>query len=124
MTEAGLSLSVAVNIRSGNWDEELPVNPNSELQPFKVKIASIPFAGGSVQYISEGDQPVLSPDNHSLAFIKSGQVWMAQLDSVNDAKNLFYNQGDSRFLQAGARMDLLLFFVSDRRTIPSSACIV
>ena len=98
---------------SGNWDEELPVNPNSELQPFKVKIASIPFAGGSVQYISEGDQPVLSPDNHSLAFIKSGQVWMAQLDSVNDAKNLFTTRGTVGSLDWSPDGSALLF-VSDR----------
>lgn len=108
---------------SGNWDEELPVNPTSELQPFKVKIASIPFAGGSVQYISEGDQPVLSPDNHSLAFIKSGQVWMAQLDSVNDAKNLFTTRGTVGSLDWSPDGSALLF-VSDRGDNPSSACIV
>ena len=50
------SLSISANgqwvvfVRGGdhgsNWDDELPVNPTFNAAPLKVKVMSIPFAGG------------------------------------------------------------------------------
>jgi dipeptidyl aminopeptidase/acylaminoacyl peptidase len=78
---------------SGNWDTRLPVNPGFDAEPFKVQVACIPFAGGSIKYLSEGDNPVISPDCKTVAFIKSGQLWSASLDSGFVAKSLFTTRG-------------------------------
>ena len=95
-----------------NWDEGLPVNPGFDLNPFKVQVASVPFAGGAVKYLSEGDGPVISPAN-TIAFIKGGQVWTASPDSSLPAKNLFTTRGTVSSLQWSPDGKKLLF-VSNR----------
>lgn len=91
-----------------NWDDDLPINPLAEIKPFKVQVASIPFAGGEVKYLSEGDEPALS-GNNTLAFIKSGQVWTIDLDSNVAAKNLFTTRGTTTGLQWSPNGRQLLF---------------
>ena len=56
-------------------------------------MASVPFAGGPVKYLSEGDAPVISPDNKEVAFIKNGQAWSAPIDGSAPAKNCFTTRG-------------------------------
>src|ERR1700722_16916842 len=46
-----------------NWDDDLPVNPAAGVEPFKVQVAIIPFSGGAVKFVSEGDEPAISPDS-------------------------------------------------------------
>lgn len=84
-----------------NWDIGLPINPLADTNPFKVQVASIPFAGGEVKYLSEGDEPVVS-SNNTVAFIKGGQVWTVKLDSSAVAKNLFTTRGTVDDLQWSA----------------------
>jgi len=76
-----------------NWEGGQPVNPAFETEPFKVQVASIPFSGGQPKYLSEGDQPTVSPDGHTVAFIKSNQVWTAPTDGSTAAKNAFTTRG-------------------------------
>jgi len=109
-----------------NWGSGQPVNPAAEAQPFKVQVACIPFAGGTVKYLSEGDGPVISPDSKMVAFIKSGQVWGTSLDSagagasggaaaaggataVAAATNLFTTRGNVSSLQWSPDGKRLLF---------------
>ena len=91
-----------------NWDDDLPINPLADIKPFKVQIASIPFAGGDVKYLSEGDEFTVSSDN-TVAFIKSGQVWTVQPDSSTAAKNLFTARGSMGSLQWSPDGKSLLF---------------
>jgi dipeptidyl aminopeptidase/acylaminoacyl peptidase len=90
--------SWVVFVRGGdhgaNWENGQPVNPAFETEPFKVQVASIPFNGGPVKYLSEGDQPVVSPDGHTVAFIKNNQVWTAPADASSAAKNAFTTRGN------------------------------
>ena len=95
-----------------NWDTGLPINPLGEINPLKVQVVSIPFAGGDVKYLSDGDYPVVSASN-AVAFIKGGQVWTVQLDSAAAAKNLFTTRGVVDDLQWSADGSKLLF-VSNR----------
>src|SRR5450432_3735723 len=46
-----------------NWDIGLPINPLADINPFKVQVACVPFAGGAVKYLSEGDNPVIAVNN-------------------------------------------------------------
>ena len=84
---------------SANWDGGLPVNPGFDADPFKVQVASVPFQGGETKYLSEGDNPVISPDAKTVAFIKAGQPWSAPLDGSSAAKNLFTTRGTVGSLQ-------------------------
>ena len=107
-----------VYVRGGehgaNFDDELPVNARSLPTPSTVQIWRVPFAGGDPVVVSEGDEPVLSPDNKRVAFIKGGQVWAAPLDGSLAAKILFTARGTNSSLQwspDGSR----LAFVCDRK---------
>lgn len=92
-----------------NWDNDLPVNPAGEAQPFKVQVAVAPFSGGPVKYLSEGDDPAISPDSKEVAFIKNDQVWSAPLDGSTTAKNLFTTRGKVGSLQWSPDGRRLLF---------------
>jgi len=109
--------SWVVFVRGGdhgaNWESGQPVNPAFGTEPFKVQVASIPFGGGPVKYLSEGDQPAVSPDGQTVAFIKSNQVWTAPTDGSAAAKNAFTtrgNVGSLKWSPDGRR----LLFVSTR----------
>ncbi|HET6253421.1 MAG TPA: prolyl oligopeptidase family serine peptidase [Puia sp.] len=113
----GLSISAdgqwVVFVRGGdhgsNWDGGLPVDPLSDIQPFKMQVASIPWAGGAVRYLSEGDAPAISPDGKQVAFIKNGQVWIAPADGSAAAGNLFTTRGAVSGLQWSPDGKRLLF---------------
>ena len=98
---------------SGNWDLGLPTNPGFELNAFKVQVASVPFAGGEVKYLSEGDAPVLSPDNKTVVFLKAGQPWTVPVDGSTAAKNLFTTRGTVNEMEWNKDGSSLLF-VSNR----------
>jgi dipeptidyl aminopeptidase/acylaminoacyl peptidase len=91
-----------------NWDDDLPVNPGFSTEPFKVQVGVVAFSGGTVRYVSEGDEPVISPDSRSVAFIKAGQVWMGALDT-GVAKGLFTTRGKVSSLQWSPDGKRLLF---------------
>jgi len=95
-----------------NWDGGLPVDPTSDIQPFKMQVASIPWAGGTVKYLSEGDAPVISPDSRQVVFIKNGQVWTAPVDGGAAATNLFNTRGTVSGLQWSPDGGRLLFAVA------------
>ncbi|HQQ97710.1 MAG TPA: prolyl oligopeptidase family serine peptidase [Cyclobacteriaceae bacterium] len=102
------SLSISANgqwvvfVRGGdhgsNWDPELAVNPAFTTAPSKVKVMVIPFAGGEVKSVSEGDSPVISPKSDVVAFVKGGQVWTALLDGSTEPRNLFTARGSQHSL--------------------------
>ena len=82
-----------------NWDDELPVNPTFSTTPLKVKVMSIPFAGGEVKALSEGDAPVISPKGDVVVFIKSNQVWTVPINGSAEAKSLFTTRGSVSSLE-------------------------
>ncbi len=96
-----------------NWDDILPINPSFTPEPNTVKIASIPFIGGELKYLSEGDEPAVSPDGKKVAFIKNGQAYLSPIDSANVAKKIFTTRGNVSDLEWNQNGKSLLF-VSDR----------
>jgi dipeptidyl aminopeptidase/acylaminoacyl peptidase len=93
----------------GNWDMGLPTNAGFEAMPFKVQVVSIAFDGGEIKYLSEGDDPVISPDNKSVAFLKGGQAWSVSIDGSTAAKNLFTTRGTVSSLEWNTDGSSLLF---------------
>jgi dipeptidyl aminopeptidase/acylaminoacyl peptidase len=96
-----------------NWDVSLPINPLADAIPNTVKIWSVPFSGGDLKLISEGDEFVVSPNSKNIAFIKDGQAWTAALDSTNNSKKLFTTRGKVSSLEWSPDGSSLLF-VSNR----------
>lgn len=64
-----------------NFDDEKAVNPAGNIDPQTVRVMQVAFTGGPIRIISEGDFPVISPDNKLVAYIKEGQPWVSKLDT-------------------------------------------
>jgi dipeptidyl aminopeptidase/acylaminoacyl peptidase len=99
---------------SGNWETGLPVNPTFDLTAYKVQIITVPFDGGKLIAISEGDMPTISPDSKQVAFIKNGQAWIASINNQSSAKNLFSTRGNVGSLEWSPN-GLQLLFVANRQ---------
>lgn len=87
-------------VRGGaaNGRGEIP-NPTSDPDGAKQQIWLMPFTGGSPKLLDEGNSPTFSPNGKRLAFAKKGQVWLANLDSANAAKQLFSIRGNAGSLR-------------------------
>lgn len=96
----------------GAFDESIPRNPSSAPMAPKIQLYSIPFTGGKSNLLSEGDYPVISPDNKQIAFIKNNQVWLVPVDGSAPAKNLFISKGRTSSIQWSPDGRRLLFVAS------------
>lgn len=94
---------------SGNWETGVPVNPVSDPVSPKVRLISVPFAGGIVHELAEGDYPAVAPDSKQVAFIKSGQVWTVPINGSEPARNLFTTRGSVHSLEWSPSGDQLVF---------------
>lgn len=81
-----------------NWDYNLGINPSQELMMPKVQIWKIALPSGKPEIVGEGDEPIVSPDNKTIAFIKNRQVWSASLAGGNP-QQLFEIKGSAHSLQ-------------------------
>lgn len=69
--------------------------------------------GKNLKKIGDGTDPVVSPDNKTVLFVQSGQVWSANLDSSKPAEKLIVARGslnELRFSPDGKN----LTFISNR----------
>jgi dipeptidyl aminopeptidase/acylaminoacyl peptidase len=48
---------------------------------FTFSIYAFDIKSGDLKFISEGEQPLWSPDNHHIAFLKQGILWVGDLES-------------------------------------------
>lgn len=74
-------LFVSGGDHGSNFDHLKPVNPFGNLEPQAVRVMQIAFTGGPIRIISEGDEPVISPNNDVVIYIKEGQPWVSKLDT-------------------------------------------
>jgi len=96
-----------------NFDSAVGVNPSLAASQMKVQIWTVPFAGGEPKLLGDGDEPIISPKNDRVVFIKERGIWSAPLDGSTPAKRFFYARGDCgapEWSSDGAR----LAFVSSR----------
>ncbi len=100
-----------VYIRGGdfgsNWDDAKSVNPTFDPNPPKVQIWSIAFEGGQPNLLGTGENPTISPDGNTVAFVKSNQIWTTPIDGSEAAKQLFSargNNGSPRWSPSGDRL--------------------
>ncbi|MBC7615234.1 MAG: S9 family peptidase [Pedobacter sp.] len=79
----------------GSREGTTPVNAASLPMAPKVQIMSIPFLGGKVNVIGEGDNPLIAPNGTQIIFTRSGQVMTSTIEGSTPAKNLFYARGSN-----------------------------
>ena len=72
-----------------------PVNAASLPTAPKIQIMSVPFLGGKINTIGEGDNPLISPNSTQVIFTRGGQLMTAAIDAITPAKNLFYAKGSN-----------------------------
>ncbi|RZK82704.1 MAG: S9 family peptidase [Pedobacter sp.] len=77
----------------GSREGNVAVNAASMPSGAKVVVCSVPFEGGKVNEIAEGDKPVFTPDSKAIVFIKGGQVMTAPADGSSSVKSFFYAKG-------------------------------
>ena len=97
-----------------NWNDAAPVNANAAPQPPKVQIHSISFDGRKHLEISEGENPVISPNSDVILFTKNGQAWTAPIDGSSPAKQLFSARGTTGDLRWAPDASAIAF-VSNRQ---------
>ena len=76
-----------------------PVNAGSAPVAPKMQVFAIPFSGGNLVTLGEGDYPLISPNNKDVIFATGGQIKIAALDGSTPAKNLFYAKGSNSSYQ-------------------------
>ncbi len=77
----------------GSREGTTPVNAASMPIAPKVQIMSIPFIGGKVNVIAEGDNPQIAPNSTQIVFTKGGQIMTSPIDGTTPSKSLFYARG-------------------------------
>lgn len=70
-----------------------PVNANSSPIAPKVQVLAVPYGGGKVIVLGEGDNPAISPNSKQVLFSKAGQILIAAINGSLPARNLFYAKG-------------------------------
>ncbi|MDB5111122.1 MAG: peptidase [Mucilaginibacter sp.] len=94
---------------SGNHDRSTIVNPANDPIAPKIQVWSMPFAGGASKLLGEGDYPVVSPKGDKVAFINTGQVWVAPTNGLTAGKPMFTVRGECSGLQWSPDGSMLAF---------------
>ncbi|PSL07246.1 dipeptidyl aminopeptidase/acylaminoacyl peptidase [Cecembia rubra] len=94
-----------------NWDWNVGINPSQSTFMPKVEIWKLALVNGKVEMITEGDEPIVSPDSKTVAYIKNRQVWTFDLNDPKPAQ-LFEIKGSVANLSWSPSGDLLLFIVN------------
>ncbi|QPH41256.1 S9 family peptidase [Pedobacter endophyticus] len=70
-----------------------PVNAGSMPVAPKMQVFAIPFTGGNLITIGEGDHPLIAPNSKDVVYATAGQIKIAALDGSVPAKNMFSAKG-------------------------------
>lgn len=101
--------------RGGSLEGGGPVNPLSSAGgPIAMEIASVKLASGEIRSFGPGNGAVTSPVDDDVAFVRAGQIWIANLSNAADATQLVQDSGAASELSwspDGKR----LAFISNRK---------
>ncbi|HEY5760839.1 MAG TPA: DPP IV N-terminal domain-containing protein, partial [Steroidobacter sp.] len=107
--------STLVFSRGGSLEGGGPVNPlSSAAGPITMEIASVKLESDEIRSFGPGNGAVTSPVNDDVAFVRAGQVWVANLSQAAEATQLIQDAGAASELSwspDGKR----LAFISNRK---------
>jgi dipeptidyl aminopeptidase/acylaminoacyl peptidase len=90
-----------VYVRGGdhgaNWPGEgglVPDPASSPIQP-KMQIWSVAVDGGAPVLLADADEPVPSPVDNRVAFVKGREIWVVPADGGKAAQRMFFARGDN-----------------------------
>ena len=79
--------------RGGSLEGGGPVNPtNASSGPTIKHVYVQPLAGGAPRDLGPGDNPAPSPASDQIAFVRDGQIWLAQL-ATRQSRQLIHDAG-------------------------------
>ncbi|HZZ65066.1 MAG TPA: prolyl oligopeptidase family serine peptidase [Candidatus Baltobacteraceae bacterium] len=98
-----------------NWIAHPWPDPDDSPSEPMLQVFSLPTAGGAPKVLGEGDAPVISPDNSTVAFVHDPDlaVWSAPIDGSKTASRMFFDRGQDSDLTWSPRGDAIAF-TSDR----------
>jgi dipeptidyl aminopeptidase/acylaminoacyl peptidase len=82
-----------------NWPGALQPDPNSSPVEPQMEVISVPAAGGDEKKLAVGDEPAISPDSATVAFVQNGQIWSVPVDGSKAASRLFFDRGHDSEIQ-------------------------
>ena len=84
-------------------------NPTSDPAGVTQAVYVIAVGGGSARLVGNGNQPAISPDGKTIAFVSHGQVWSAPLDGTKAAQQLIKARGTAEDLRWSPDSSALAF---------------
>jgi dipeptidyl aminopeptidase/acylaminoacyl peptidase len=84
-------------------------NPRHLVAGTEQTVFVVPSSGGEPQQIGKGNDPAISPDGKSLAYVNGGQVWSVALDGASKPVQLIHARGDAEELAWSPDGKLLAF---------------
>lgn len=94
-----------------NWQRNQGMNPAHGAMIPKVEIWKAAYDGSGTQMLAEGDDPVISPDGKTIAYLKNGQVWTVSM-AGESASQLFEIKGNVGEIHWSPQGNELLFAVN------------
>ncbi|EOZ93669.1 peptidase S9, prolyl oligopeptidase active site domain protein [Indibacter alkaliphilus LW1] len=94
-----------------NWQRNQGMNPAHGAKIPKVEIWKAAFDGSGASMLAEGDDPTVSPDGKSIAFLKGGQVWTVMMEGA-EPNQLFEIKGNVGEIHWSPDGSQLLFAVN------------
>jgi dipeptidyl aminopeptidase/acylaminoacyl peptidase len=59
-----------------NWNYDIGINPASETNIPNVAIWKVSLENEKAEMLTDGDNPIISPDSKTIAFLKNRQIWI------------------------------------------------
>ena len=105
-----------VYTRGGDFEFPDRSYPNPAINPAGVEqnVWVVPVAGGAPRKLGEGRAPTVAPDGKQVAFIYKDQVWIAEIEGLVKAEQLFHSEGRADALRWSPD-GTMLAFVSHRK---------
>lgn len=75
------------------------INPASLIENTSIEVFSLSLVDNKLYKIGVGDYPIFHPDNKSISYLRSGQIWTSPVNKGSAGKPLFHMRGTAGNMQ-------------------------